>query len=622
MSNMDQVEDVPTVELPLTPDKTMADAQDYRLITKASDEFERSNYDACIDAIKQLESIGECDIKLQHNKAVANFYKDNCQDFMTLLKILKELRLYENNPLNENDDSANTSSHFVLYNQAVIYYHRHMYNAAIDLLEPLLSNIDKYDENMIAMIGILELRLLLSSCRPKKAYIFLELLLQKLGINMLNLTTDEFNFQEALPRLDGSIIKSLKLMSLLTHVSNKKTISIPEDGSPEFSALKAHQYYLMKDFQMSAKQLMKINVSGYMNGLFIHDLNTLIANNMGVIHLRVRHYAIAANFFQNAIAFDKRIATNLRNTQLHHKSSAKSCEILYNLGIAMLHLRRPEEAFQCFLVPLKIYHINPRLWFRIAEACIMAHEAKRLLAEKHFSMNGSKSLFLNRIPYMENNESSAVLEPTMEFAALSLRNALSLMELYLKEINRKQFNDETVNNSPNCKDWRNTTDHIFCPPSRPVTKEAFNTLLSSIYAAYSYVCLRMGDYVTALEMANKLLETDGLSGAHKMLGHMYAGEALIMMEKLADARIHLEPTFVSNLNTFDFETKDWQVKSLDAAQNVLRYNLAVALFLQGDNENARSLLNSCTHTIVSHKVMAFKNIQASVKPSAYFGQRV
>lgn len=95
---------------------------------------------------------------------------------------------------------------------------------------------------------------------------------------------------------------------------------------------------------------------------------------MGVIHLRVRHYAIAANFFQNAISFDKVIATNLRNAQLQHMSSAKTCEILYNLGISLLHLRRPTEAFQCFLVPLKTYHNNPRLWLRIAEACIMQHE--------------------------------------------------------------------------------------------------------------------------------------------------------------------------------------------------------------------------------------------------------
>jgi len=96
---------------------------------------------------------------------------------------------------------------------------------------------------------------------------------------------------------------------------------------------------------------------------------------MGVIHLRVRHYAIAAQFFQNALNFDQQLARNLRQSTLQTMSSARSCEILYNLGVAMLHLRRPKEAFQCFLVPVKQFHSNPRLWLRMAEACIMEHEA-------------------------------------------------------------------------------------------------------------------------------------------------------------------------------------------------------------------------------------------------------
>jgi len=60
---------------------------------------------------------------------------------------------------------------------------------------------------------------------------------------------------------------------------------------------------------------------------------------------------------------------------------------------------------------------------------------------------------------------------------------------------------------------------------------------------------------------------------------MYAGEALMMMDKAAEARDHLDPTFVGTLNAFDFETRDWQLKSVDAAQNVVRYNLAVAMAL-------------------------------------------
>lgn len=236
----------------------------------------------------------------------------------------------------------------------------------------------------------------------------------------------------------------------------------------------------------------------------------------------------------------------------------------------------------------------------------------------------------------ESSQSAAVPEPTMPFAALSLRNALTLTRFYMTKLYSTPSLDESTDDAENQdSDWQRTKDNNFCNPSAPVTKESFETMLSSIYAAHSYVCLRLGDYVTALEMAEELLKMENLSDAHKysysgtqiyvhvcnlrivmyifrMLAHMYAGEAYIMMDNLPSARPHLEPTFVSNLNTFDFETKDWQVKSLDAAQNVVRYNLAVAMTLQGDLDMARSLLNTCTHPIVAQKVFNLKKTQAAI----------
>ncbi|XP_019894548.2 CCR4-NOT transcription complex subunit 10 isoform X2 [Musca domestica] len=590
-----------------------SDAHDYRLLTKASDEFDLGNYDECIGILQQLENLKGKDCKIHHNQMVAKFYKGKCKDYMDLLKSLKELNSSETcKSLSSKTPNVAPSSPMPLYNMAVIYYHRHMYQTAIDTLKPVVDKIETYDSNIMAMVGVLMLRLLLATNQPRKAYFFLEEVLGHLSINITTMAADEGNIQESAPRLEEKFNKHLKLLSLLTHLVNRKIVQVPEDGSPEFATLKAHQYYIMKDFQMAAKQLKKINVDSYMGGIYNHELNTLIANNMGVIHLRVRHYAIAANFFQNAINFDKHIASNLRSAELHDMCSAKSCEILYNLGIAMLHLRRPKEAFQCFLVPLKTYHSNPRLWFRIAEACIMEYEM-RSIDEKSRIRTETRSLFSNRIDYSQSSQSAAVPEPTMPFAALSLRNALTLTRVYMAQLYTPSVSEE-INETTDSQEssWQKTRDNNFCNPSGPVTRESFDTMLSSIYAAYSYVSLRLGDYVTALEMAEELLKMENLSDAHKMLAHMYAGEAFIMMDNLADARPHLEPTFVSDLNTFDFETKDWQVKSLDAAQNVVRYNLAVALTLQGELEMARSLLNTCTHPIVAQKVFNLKKTQAAI----------
>lgn len=105
------------------------------------------------------------------------------------------------------------------------------------------------------------------------------------------------------------------------------------------------------------------------------DYNTIVANNMGLIHFHVRHYAMAVRFFQHALEFDQTATENLgTDAPVHAIGASKRPEILYNLGIAMLHLQRPKEAFECFLVPLNYYHNNPKLWLRLAEACIMVHK--------------------------------------------------------------------------------------------------------------------------------------------------------------------------------------------------------------------------------------------------------
>lgn len=47
---------------------------------------------------------------------------------------------------------------------------------------------------------------------------------------------------------------------------------------------------------------------------------------------------------------------------------------MFNLGISLLHARKPEEAFDCLIEAVQTYHMNPRLWLRLAECCIMTHK--------------------------------------------------------------------------------------------------------------------------------------------------------------------------------------------------------------------------------------------------------
>ncbi|KAM8707170.1 hypothetical protein ACLKA7_011291 [Drosophila subpalustris] len=643
-----------------SPTKTQtSDDENYNLLCQAHEQFNNREYDRCLELLQQLETKGESSgLILRHNRAVVKYYKGGCKQHQQLLQELEQLSDGKTAPgasgvpvvglsLKHAGGSAITVAR---YNKAVIYYHRHMYGTALERLAPLVSRLEALEKHMAALVATLQLQLLLATNQLNRAEAFLDYLQYKLNLvasapspNNSTNTNPNTNPDEAasgataaaaaavaaaaaaaaaatstlaaaatstttpsvldatVARVAGESGGHLQLLQLLTLVLNRKPVVIIEDGTPQSAELRALQYYIMKDFQMAAKQLMRINSDCTQAGTVTPQLSTCIANNMGVIHLRVRHYAIAAKFFQNALRFDQQLADNLRQSSLQTMSSARSCEIMYNLGIAMLHLRRPKEAFQCFLVPIKQYHSNPRLWFRMAESCIMEHETK-LRGEERQSLEGVMNSSVSK-PYAA--QSSAVPEPTLEFAALCLRSALTLALQYRASFHMAASPEEALEQKDAAAQqlWSQQQDNNFCNPSKPVSLESLENMLAAIYAAHSFVSLRLGDHVTALEMARHLLQSERLSDAHKLLGHMYAGEALIMMDKATEAREYLEPTFVSTLNALDLETRDWQLKSLDAAQNVVRYNLAVALALQNDFQAAKNLLATLSHPIVSSKAL-------------------
>lgn len=91
-----------------------------------------------------------------------------------------------------------------------------------------------------------------------------------------------------------------------------------------------------------------------------------------------------------------------------------------------------------------------------------------------------------------------------------------------------------------------------------------------------------------------------------VLGHLYVAEALIMLNRPADACMYLEPKFIKELKGDDFETKNWPVKSLEAAQSILTYNLAATLAIQGEYNLSKKILGACKHPIVFSRLKILK----------------
>jgi len=65
---------------------------------------------------------------------------------------------------------------------------------------------------------------------------------------------------------------------------------------------------------------------------------------------------------------------SLSGQPLHIIGASIKTELMFNLGVSLLHARKPEEAFDCLIEAVQTYHMNPKLWLRLAECCITTHK--------------------------------------------------------------------------------------------------------------------------------------------------------------------------------------------------------------------------------------------------------
>ncbi|XP_055695320.1 CCR4-NOT transcription complex subunit 10 [Lutzomyia longipalpis] len=606
--------------------------EDRALIKLSFEEFVKQDYGNALKNLNKLEASIGASPKIAHNKAVVEYYLNDLQKHEQFRKCLQQITGCTQFSAGFEIKDVKMCSAF--YNQALLLHHFRQPQQALKIMTAVLNvlnHANHLDENFIQRSYLLTLTMLLETNQPRKAKALLEQLENRLGISREALINDDDEIVAATEELTltpkekernlEDFLEMLKLCTIRVNLANGKTTPLPKEETSEFSIAKAHQYYLGNDFQMAARELSK----KFTNDPFTiatngEDQDTIIANNMGLIHFAVRHYAMAVRFFQHAVNFDKNanedVAQKYPNgLPLHAVGASKQTQILYNLGVALLHLQRPKEAFECLIVPLNYHHNNPRLWLRIAEACIMLHRQEvkqnenKGLVSSVVSSGVHRKYILQPTPPKTVSDGClfAIPSPNLEFAVLCLRNAYTLIEHFLaqQKMEEEKQQDTDVN-----MEWDKKTEGISVHPSKPLKDSAFQQLRSAVLASFSYVLLTLGDYTLSLKYSKELLKIPNLSDTHRLLGHLYCAESLIMLNKVPEAIIFLDPKFLSELHGEDFETRaspDWNVNSLEAAQSIVTYNLAVALVMKGDApEVAKNFVMSCNHPIVAHHVKMLK----------------
>ncbi|XP_074756700.1 CCR4-NOT transcription complex subunit 10 isoform X4 [Athene noctua] len=610
--------------------------QEKELSSSALQAFLAGNYDTCLQHLNTLQDINKDDYKITLNTAVAEFCKSNQTTTDNLRQTLNQLKNQVHSVVEEMDGLDDVENSMLYYNQAVILYHLRQYTEAISVGEKLYQFIEPFEEKFAQAVCFLLVDLYLLTYQAEKALHLLAVLEKmisqgnnnsKNGKNESGNNTNKDSSNQkaesgALIEVAKSKIHQYKVRAYIQMKSLKackreiKSVMNTAGNSAPSLFLKSNFEYLRGNYRKAVKLLNSANIAEHPGFMKTGEcLRCMFWNNLGCIHFAMGKHNLGIFYFKKALQENDNACAQLGtgSSDPGKKFSGrpmctlltnKRYELLYNCGIQLLHIGRPLAAFECLIEAVQVYHSNPRLWLRIAECCIAANkgtseqETKGLPSKKGIvqSIVGQgyhrkivlASQSIQNVVY-NDGQSSAIPVASMEFAAICLRNALLLLP-------EDQQEPKQENGSKTSNQLGGNTEN----------SESSEACRCSILACSAYVALALGDNLMALNHADKLLQQPKLSGSLKFLGHLYAAEALISLDRISDAITHLNPENVTDVslgissNEQDQagkQTPQCYPSSVTSARTMMLFNLGSAYCLRSEYDKARKCLHQAASLI-------------------------
>ncbi|XP_021790628.1 CCR4-NOT transcription complex subunit 10 isoform X4 [Papio anubis] len=574
----------------------------------------------------------------------------------------------------EMDGLDDVENSMLYYNQAVILYHLRQYTEAISVGEKLYQFIEPFEEKFAQAVCFLLVDLYILTYQAEKALHLLAVLEKMISQgnnnkNGKNETGNNNNKDGSNHKAEsGALIEAAKskihqykvrayiqMKSLKACKREIKSVMNTAGNSAPSLFLKSNFEYLRGNYRKAVKLLNSSNIAEHPGFMKTGEcLRCMFWNNLGCIHFAMSKHNLGIFYFKKALQENDNVCAQLSagSADPGKKFSGrpmctlltnKRYELLYNCGIQLLHIGRPLAAFECLIEAVQVYHANPRLWLRLAECCIAANkgtseqETKGLPSKKgivqsivgqgyHRKIVLASQSIQNTV--YNDGQSSAIPVASMEFAAICLRNALLLLpeeqqdpkqENGAKNSNQLGGNTESSESSETCSSKSHDGDKFIpAPPSSPLRKQELENLKCSILACSAYVALALGDNLMALNHADKLLQQPKLSGSLKFLGHLYAAEALISLDRISDAITHLNPENVTDVSLGISSNEQDQgsdkgeneamessgkrapqcyPSSVNSARTVMLFNLGSAYCLRSEYDKARKCLHQAASMI-------------------------
>ncbi|KAL5239288.1 hypothetical protein ACI65C_006698 [Semiaphis heraclei] len=593
--------------------KTVANItdQEHDWANQALAEYEQKNYKSCLEYLQRIENVRPGDPKVLLNKAIVEFYKNGlctADKFQkSFIDVCKRVELN----LELLDSLEDVENCIYYYNYAVFLYHLKHYTKALAMINKVFEFIESLEESLAHKVCLLIVQLHIDTKKHAEAlklinYIESQFVSTGYTTNILTGNVDraghlanEKKKKENKANLDAATdafrvsliqyrVRSLMELNLFDECSHQlNTIREKQDSITMFLTGKLE--YLRGNHKEALSTLKEIPMKDDFKGTG-ECSSVLINNNVACLYHYANKPTLAFTSIYKAIVQHQKNITDvtkpnqaegiLSGQPLHIIGASIKTELMFNLGISLLHARKPEEAFDCLIEAVQIYYMNPRLWLRLAECCIMTHkksndrdfDVKKPFIEgvvgsgKHRKIILKSQLFADT-KYSREAVSASIPMPSLEFGSLCVRNAVLLLQ-------------------------GNTID---CSPShKPINIPDRNYLFDCIQSAGAYIALCLGDPVVALKYSRKLLKSEKINKVHKFLGHLYAAEALVLLDKPNEAIDMLKES--NALDDIEPEIQEqliiegWKPDKQKSAKAVLYYNLAVVLTLRGDLDKAGELL--------------------------------
>ncbi|XP_033221852.1 CCR4-NOT transcription complex subunit 10 isoform X2 [Belonocnema kinseyi] len=608
------------------------------LAANALSEFQKGAYALCLTYLNRLEALRPKDVKVMHNKVVAEYYKSDLKKTELVKKSLNAMcgELIST----DTADAADVVEKCVMrYNQAILLYHTRQYNAALQIMSRLFSLIEPLvsEESLAQKVCLLLIELYIATAQSDAALTLVNYIERQFSVSDLPKisSTDKEGLikparEEKEIKTDSSDIATdafrMRLAKckiriyLITHqlkLCKKEWKAFTSMGTNMNLAniyLAANVEYLRGKCKKAITLLNAFTTEQREFKAYGESAAVLYYNNMASIHQALGKPNLACFYLQKALEQNKKATENLQIDEKDTSSSQPLCtlggnkhyELVYSLGICYLYAGQHIKAFDCLTEAAQILQNSPRLWLRMAECCIFNYNPKNelnfnilkrrqdvvqkvVVSEFHKKIILSSSLS-NNTKYQSDSLSHAIPQPTLEFGMLCLKNAL-----YLLSSNAESVPSQVIAGQHAVRF------------SQITAIETLN-LKISILADSAYVSLCLGEYSIALEYAKSLLALNNLPGAYTMLGKLYTAESLIFLDKINEALDYLRPEMLTDLitslpipDTLDKDKekseeidrkpiKVWYPTNILTGKAVLLYNMAVAYAIRGQLDRSGEIV--------------------------------